>query len=173
MIRQTAIAGILVLTGCATTLQPPDMGGLYSQSAMYQGPGRNPVVVIPGILGSKLQDRETGAVVWGAFAGGEIADPRTPEGARLCALPMQEGVPLDELRDGVHSAGALDRIRLSFLGLPVDVAAYVNILLTLGVGGYRDEQLGKSGAVDYGGEHYTCFQFDYDWRLSNVAELCT
>ena len=36
------------------------------------------------------------------------------------------------------------------------------------MGGYRDSQLGQSGAIDYGNEHYTCFQFDYDWRRDIV-----
>ena len=30
---------------------------------------RNPVIVIPGILGSRLVEESTGKVVWGAFAG--------------------------------------------------------------------------------------------------------
>jgi hypothetical protein len=50
------------------------------------------------------------------------------------------------------------------LGLPVSFNAYRNILAMLGAGGYRDETLGRAGAVDYGDAHFTCFQFDYDWR---------
>jgi hypothetical protein len=44
----------------------------------------------------------------------------------------------------------------------------VQILAALGAGGYQDESLGLAGAVDYGSDHYTCFQFDYDWRRDNV-----
>jgi hypothetical protein len=73
-------------------------------------------------------------------------------------------VPLEELRDAVHPDGALDRLHVRILGLPLALRAYVNILSVLGVGGYRDEALGRAGAVDYGTEHFTCFQFDYDWR---------
>jgi pimeloyl-ACP methyl ester carboxylesterase len=153
--------------GCATSIKPPALGGLYNMSAMVHDEHRNPVIVIPGILGSKLVDPATGRQVWGAFAGNSI-NAATPEGARLCALPMAEGLPLSELKDEVVSAGALDRIKVSLLGLPVELNAYMNILATLGVGGYRDEQLGKAGAVDYGENHFTCFQFDYDWRRSNV-----
>jgi pimeloyl-ACP methyl ester carboxylesterase len=39
---------------------------------------------------------------------------------------------------------------------------------TLGAGGYRDEALGLAGAVDYGEDHYTCFQYAFDWRRSNA-----
>ncbi len=160
------LMGLGLLTGCESHLRPPDLGGLYSRSAR-EHQTRNPVIVIPGILGSKLVDSESGRVVWGAFSKG-YANPQTPDGARLVALPMREGVPLSELKDGVRPAGVLDRVRLDLLGLPVELQAYVNILATLGVGGYRDELLGRSGAVDYGKLHFTCFQFDYDWRLDNV-----
>ena len=40
-------------------------------------------------------------------------------------------------------------------------------MTTLGAGGYRDEALGLH-AIDYGDDHFTCFQFDYDWRRDNV-----
>src|SRR5262249_38441716 len=151
--------------GCTAQIKPPDLGGLYSRAAKTQR--RNPVIVIPGILGSKLVDERTHRVVWGAFSG-DYANPQTPDGARLVALPMREGATLAELRDDVRPDGVLDRGRLNLLGLPVELQAYVNILATLGVGGYRDQLLGQAGAVDYGPLHYTCFQFDYDWRRDNV-----
>jgi len=152
-----------LVASCTPTVRLPDLGALYDAAAQRQEPWRNPVIVIPGILGSRLRDRETQRLVWGAFSG-DYADPREGDGARLIALPMRPDVPLSELRDAVHPDGALDRLRVNVLGLPVSLNAYVNILALLGVGGYRDATLGRSGAVDYGSEHFTCFQFDYDWR---------
>ena len=128
---------------------------------------RNPVILLPGILGTRLVDPSSGTVVWGAF-GGDYANPHTQEGARLCSLPMKQGAALRELTDGVATDGVLDRVEVRFLGLPLELKAYVQILRTLGSGGYRDEELGIAGAIDYGDEHYTCFQFDYDWRRDNV-----
>lgn len=146
----------------------PNLGAIYNKAAQTHGPNRNPVIVIPGILGSKLKDTETSTLVWGAFVKG-AANPRTPEGKRLIGLPMQEGTRLGQLRDGVTSAGALDTFRLSiFGGFSIEQRAYINILSTLGVGGYSDQTLGEAGAVDYGDSHFTCFQFDYDWRRSCV-----
>ena len=80
---------------------------------------------------------------------------------------MEEGAPLSELRDGVVPDGALDQIRISLLGLRIELNAYINILQTLGAGGYRDTQL-AAGGLDYGDAHFTCFQFDYDWRRDIV-----
>lgn len=154
-------------TGCESALRGPDLKGLYDTLARRSDADRNPVIVIPGITGSRLVDRGSRRVVWGAFVD-DYADPRTADGARLLALPMREGAALGALCDDVVSEGVLDRVRLRLLGLPVELRAYAQILATLGVGGYRDEQLGRSGAVDYGDAHFTCFQFDYDWRRDNV-----
>jgi pimeloyl-ACP methyl ester carboxylesterase len=64
-------------------------------------------------------------------------------------------------------AGVLDSFRVSLLGLPIEQRAYINILQSLGAGGYRDEEIGRA-AIDYGGGHFTCFQFPYDWRRDNI-----
>ena len=143
------------------------MDHLYSEIAQQEDPMRNPVIVIPGILGSRLVDSDSGETVWGAFGSG-TADPTTPVGAQLLALPMAEEKSLRELRDSVRPNGALDRVMLNFIGIPLQLNAYYNILQTLGVGGYRDQDLGESHAVDYGDMHYTCFQFAYDWRRDIV-----
>jgi hypothetical protein len=163
-----ALVSALAVVGCAAGVSPaPDLGGLYNRAAQAGDAARNPVIVIPGIGGSKLEDRETGRVVWGTFAG-TYANPSRSEGARLVALPMAEGRPLRDLRDAVDATGALDRVRVRLLGLPIEPQAYLYILRTLGVGGYRDETLGRMGQVDYGPGHFTCFQFPYDWRRDNV-----
>lgn len=80
---------------------------------------------------------------------------------------MKTGVPLDQIRDSVHEDGPLDELTVKLLGIPIRVNAYAQILASLGVGGYRDQHFrGQSGQneVDYGDEHFTCFQFSYDWR---------
>ncbi|MFN7953207.1 MAG: hypothetical protein U0610_15905 [bacterium] len=165
-LRAVVALGV-ALAGCTPRPEPPDLSRLYSRVAEFEYPERNPVIVIPGILGSKLVDGDTGTVVWGAFGGG-AADPETPDGARLVALPMAEGAALPTLVDSVRSAGALDRVKVDLFGWPVELSAYAQILATLGIGGYRDQTLGESGAIHYGRDHFTCFQFDYDWRRDNV-----
>jgi len=161
---------ITTLLACGKAeYKSPDLGGLYSKAARRSHDQGNAVIVIPGILGSKLRDSESGQLVWGAFEK-STADPESPEGARLVAIPMKMGVPLSELKDNVHSDGALDRVKVSLFGLPIELNAYINILSTLGAGGYLDDQLAsnKLNNIDYGDDHFTCFQFDYDWRLDNV-----
>jgi pimeloyl-ACP methyl ester carboxylesterase len=149
---------------CAHKEKRPDLGLLYNTAAQNIGPARNPVIVIPGILGSKLVDTDTDQKVWGAFTYG-ATDPDFPEGARLFALPMKPGVPLSDLTDNVQATDVLDTLTID-VGLlrGLEIGAYIDIMRTLAAGKYRDENLGRVGAVDYGGLHYTCFQFAYDWR---------
>jgi len=157
----------LTLGACTLRYKPADLGGLYNQATQHEGPERHAIIVIPGILGSRLEDSVTGQVAWGAFSGG-YARPNQPEGAKLLALPMEQGRALSELRDDVQPTQVLDRIRVRLLGLPVQLKAYFQMIEVLGAGGYRDQTLGLSGAVDWGEDHFTCFQFPYDFRRDNV-----
>ena len=111
-----------VLFSCSSAPVPPDLGGLYNQSARHHNEHRNPVILIPGILGSRLIDPTTGQTVWGAF-GGDSADPETPTGARTTALPMGLGVPLRDLGDEVVPDGVLGDLKVSLIGLPLTLKA--------------------------------------------------
>jgi hypothetical protein len=157
----------VLLGGCALHLRYPDLGQLYDRAAQTHGPERNPIIVIPGILGTRLMEEGTERIVWGAFSG-KTADPDDPEGLRLLAVPLRPQGPMPPASSRVYPAGVLDRVKMRFLGIPLEMSAYLQILATLGVGGFRDEELGIEGAIDYGDDHYTCFQFPYDWRLSNA-----
>lgn len=146
---------------------PPDLGEIYNRSAQHNSPDRTPIVVIPGFLGSVLRQRSTGKVVWGEFSRA-VLNPETPEGARLFALPMQPGVPLKALRDDVFPVETLSHIGGDLFGVPLHLSAYSRLMLALGVGGFRDQQLAQAGVIDYGDDHFTCFQFAYDWRRDIV-----
>ncbi len=164
--RRTLLLGAAAaLAACAREPQA-DLALLYNPAAQHHGPDRNPIIVIPGLLGSRLRDPASGRIVWGAFDG-NAADPGTADGARLVALPFTEAMMTPG--SAVTADGVLDRVRIRVAGIPIALQAYAEILSTLGVGGYRDEALGLAGQVDYGRDHFTCFQFAYDWRQDNVA----
>ncbi|MFI4915943.1 MAG: lipase family alpha/beta hydrolase [Phycisphaerales bacterium JB060] len=166
------VAAALTLSACSAP--KADLAAIYNTPAQQIGEDRTPVLVIPGILGSRLENRNTGQKIWGSFTYG-AADADTPSGAREIALPMAIGMPLGELRDDGFSPGVLDRLVADITPFRrIRIGAYVDILTTLAAGEYRDEELGSSGAIDYGGLHYTCFQYGYDWRRDiseNAAEL--
>ncbi len=163
-----AFCCIAMLTGCQSLKQrrQVDLGEIYDDLAHLPDTERNPVVVIPGILGSRLVDHQTGEVVWGEMGLAGVSPLKTHSLTEL-ALPMQFGVPLHQLHDQVRPDGPLDQITFRVAGIPVKVNAYAQVLATLGVGGYRDQHFrGKSrlNEVSYGDDHFTCFQFAYDWR---------
>jgi hypothetical protein len=167
-----AMASLLLLSSTAAGCSfrkpaEPEFALIYNKAAQHHGPDRNPIIAIPGLLGSKLFDPLSGTLVWGAFEP-SAASPDDPEGARLIALPIDGDADLEDVRDDVEPAGVLDKVRIRLLGVPLEVQAYAGILATLGAGGYRDEALGLAGEVDYGRDHFTCFQFDYDWRRDNI-----
>ena len=141
-----SILGTLFLIACSSPPETSDLGGIYNQLAQHEDPYRNPIVLIPGILGSKLTDPQSDKLAWGTF-GFKHLDPTAPEGARLISLPMQPGMPLGQLQDGLKAAGTLDNVVVNLGGYPVVLNAYAYILGVLGVGGYRDQQLGESGEV--------------------------
>lgn len=168
-----AASGCLLLACCQGPPQT-DLAAIYNTPAQQIGEERTPVVVIPGILGSRLENRKTRQKIWGSFTFG-AADADTPAGAREIALPMDIGTPLSELRDDGYSPGVLDVLVADVTPFRrIRIGAYVDILMTLAVGNFRDEELGEAGAVDYGGLHYTCFQYGYDWRrdiTENAVQL--
>lgn len=176
IMRSMTVWAICLLTigvaGCASTGKTANLKQIYERSAQYHLPDRNPIIVIPGILGSRLVDEDSGQTVWGAFRA-EYADPKTAEGAQLISLSLD---PKTQQNAGhVVPDGVLEDLELSLAGFPISIQAYAGILTTLGAGGYRDEALGLN-SIDYGTDHFTCFQFDYDWRKDisyNAARLKT
>jgi hypothetical protein len=123
----------------------------------------NPVVVIPGVLGSKLVADSDAAAVWGEWRPG-FRDPGSDSGAQLFGLPMQIGTPLDQLRSSTHVAGTLALARGSVAGVPVEISVYSDAMSALGV----ESQVatfsgGRGSGPGPGGE---AFEYSYDWRRS-------
>ena len=157
---------LVLFSGCGSD-EAPNLGGLYSDLAKEEDPNRNPVIVIPGILGSTLVESDTGIMAWGEIGRG-LENPKKAEEIRRIALPMQEGKTFQELRDNVVSEHALESIKITLYGVTVEVNTYADILGSLGVGGFHSENYGDSKTVDYGARHYDSFQFAYDWRRDLV-----
>ncbi len=158
---------IFVLNACVSPYKPPDLGGLYNDLVQNESPHRNPVILIPGILGSRLVEKATGEIAWGTFGLSRI-NPNTTSGARRIGLPMAEGQKLSDLRDDLWPDFTLDQVTFNVLGYPLELNTYAYILSVLGLGGYRDQQSAAAGIVDYGDRHFTCFQFTFDWRRDIV-----
>ena len=164
LISLTITLHIFILSGCTILQKQPsaDLNRIYSKAASSHRKEINPVIVIPGILGSKIIDDLSGKSIWGNFSEDFLSYKKSSHLTRI-ALPVHgTGQQASASPDG-----ALSSIHFRILGLPIRQLAYSRILNTLGTGGYIDSNQRKND-IDWGKNHFTCFQFSYDWRKSNA-----
>ena len=126
----------------------------------------NPVILLPGLFGSKLVVPGSGRSVWGDFSDG-MADPMSAEGAQLFAFPMEPGKSLDKLDPLSEVDGTLSTVDGRIAGIQVRVRAYGEALAAIGVGSWP-------GARDADGEASgdAAFEFAYDFRRSIDHSAC-
>ena len=108
---------LFVLSCCFSCSRTPtaNLGRIYDTPAMKSDLYRNPVIVIPGVLGTHLKDKETEKVIWGAYSG-DYANPKNKKDLRLIALPMEKNTPLKDLKDNIYASGVLDTVKVSLFG---------------------------------------------------------
>ena len=116
----------------------PQLGRIYSRAAQYEHLDRNPVIVIPGILGSRLVDAKNQKTIWGTIQLSQTR-PLSHSADIDIALPMAYEQDLSTIRDDVFASDILGDLKLTILGIPIEISAYREVLSTLGVGGYRSE----------------------------------
>ncbi|MEM9145232.1 MAG: hypothetical protein AAGC57_03475 [Pseudomonadota bacterium] len=183
MSRSRLLPLILLTAACAQEPAQPDLAAIYSGvSESVDDSVRRPLITVPGTLGSRLRDRETGTVIWGGGSRGLSADPEDPTEATLIALPiLTEDEPFFAHRDGIVPDGILDVATPEVLGIPLDIEVYGGVLRTLSAGGFRSTNrasllgrvndatgIGSAPSVDdyrlIAEGRANSFRFDYDWR---------
>lgn len=168
--------GLLVIAGfnisCATGSYQDN--GLHNDkindrmtqlASQYEGPLRNPVIVIHGLLGAKISDHK-GNTVWGRFSPAQMASGKY---FKDLAHPMKKGVPLPHLKNQTYPSGLLEQSEIRILGVQFVLDNYDILLNSLKHAGYVPEQKSLNP-----GKHYpTLFVFYYDWRrdISENAAL--
>ena len=132
----------------------------------YEGPLRNPVIVIHGLLGARLAN-EKGETVWGNFSPAKMA---AGTHFQELAHPMKKGIPLTRLKNDVVPTGLLEQSEVSILGVQFSLDNYEILINALKRIGYVPE-----GKVLPPEKHFpSLFVFYYDWRRDiseNAAEL--
>jgi hypothetical protein len=146
----------------------------------YDEPRRSPMeplVVASGLLGSRLEDRETGRVVWGEFFTGELS-LRKPEIRRRVALPLVGGEILAEQRDTVEATEVLQTVRVGWTRR--EITAYPGIVVGTVLGSpdpdsakgkTRRSALRKRSRTETDGSA-GIYGVAYDWRR-DVSEATT
>jgi pimeloyl-ACP methyl ester carboxylesterase len=136
---------------CCGPPPTPDLERIFAAARAHKG--KRPVVVIPGILGSRIVNRRTGEVVWpSAFRsrGDDLRLPVTPD--------------LEADRDDLVAARIVETAKLAKLA--PEIYVYQRLLRALeDYGGYREGDLDNPPE---GGDQDTFYVFPYDWRRDNV-----
>lgn len=131
----------------------------------YEGVLRNPVIVIHGFLGAKLQDN-TGKEIWGTFS----PYPLTNNELQLMAHPMAIGKSLSELKSNSIAYSMLEHVNIRLLGFSFSVSGYSDLIDILHNCGYSSEHRDLPAGRNF----YSQFIFYYDWRRDipeNAARL--
>src|ERR1700749_1034736 len=140
----------ILLAGCGAR-HTPNLERIF-EGARERG-GRRPVIVIPGILGSRIVNRKTGEIVWPSAFRSKDED-----------LPLPTTPNLDADRDDLVASRIVDTAKLARLAPEVYVYHYL-LRALVDFGGYRE---GDWDNPPEGGDHDTFYVFAYDWRRDNV-----
>lgn len=114
--------------------------------------GRLPVIIIPGLIGSELVNKNTGDKVWFDLARAKDDDLR---------LPISPD--LEANRDNLVPGDILRSIQL--IRFTPEIGIYQKLIDSLAADGYTE---GKLDAPPENGAADTFYVFPYDWRLDNV-----
>src|SRR5215210_2156422 len=140
----------LAMTSCGAR-RTPDLGRIFAGARERKG--KRPVIVIPGILGSRIVNRRTGEVVWPSVFRSDV------DGLSLPATP-----DLAANRDELTAARIVEAAKLAKIA--PEVYVYHHLLRALeDYGGYRE---GDWANPPEGGDQDTFYVFAYDWRRDNV-----
>ena len=114
--------------------------------------GRLPIIIVPGLIGSELVNKDTGDKVWFDLNRAKADDLRLPVTANIKAN-KDSLVPRDILRE------------IQLVKFTPKIEIYQKLIETLQADGFTE------GKIDFpmpGGEADTFYVFPYDWRLDNV-----
>ena len=133
--------------------QPPEEASKIDDSETGKTlKGRLPVIIIPGLIGSELVNKDTGEKVWFDLARAKDDDMRLP------ISPI-----LKNNRDNLVAGDILRKIQI--IRFTPEIEIYQKLVESLEADGYTE---GKLDAPTENGAADTFYVFPYDWRLDNV-----
>ena len=143
-----------LLVFCQTSFgQTPTPSPLTDENPKPAPRGKMPVIVIPGLLGSELVNKETGETVWFDISRSKDDDLRLPISPNLAAN-RDKLVPRDILRN------------IKYLKFLPETEIYQKAAASLEVpGDYKEANWDTPNETDYQDTYYV---FPYDWRRDNV-----
>lgn len=135
-----------------------DVASIYNRYSNQENTQQNPVIIIPGYLGSRLEHKGEKPIAWGAFTRNSL-NPSKPKQAKKLALPIAPDTAITELSDEVYSTGILDSVQVKISGFKTEQSVYKNLLSAFNASGYHRKTTDSKKR----------FEFHYDWRKDNVV----
>jgi pimeloyl-ACP methyl ester carboxylesterase len=140
--------------GCGAR-RSPDLARIFERARARRG--KPPVVIIPGILGSRLRNPATGEIVWPSAIRSDVDGLSLPMTPDLAA--NRDTLVADEIVTTARLFPRLERIS-------PEVYVYRELLRALkDFAGYREGSWENPRAEDFEDTYYV---FPYDWRRDNV-----
>lgn len=145
------VAAVPLLTGCATASHVDRRALIPLFAELRQAPQKEPVIIIPGALGSCLQDQGTGRIVWGEAGRRDLDQLALPIDGATPHANYDELVAIDVLQ------------RLTVFPNLLEFKANEDLIRILEeAGGYTQ------GDLDHPQPGENLFLFWYDWRRDLV-----
>jgi hypothetical protein len=138
---------LVLLSACSSPPPPPVVLPELAESRE-----RIPVVLVPGVTGVTLQERDSGKTVWGR--GVNLIRPH--DGGYELALPIASG---EVGRTKLEPGKVIEEVRLAGV---FRKSVYRPIVELLEANGYRHGDLSDPGPGD------DLFLYAYDWRQDNI-----
>ncbi len=148
------LISILFFEGCAALPLKRDFKKIFSP--YLSRIDDNPIIIIPGMIGSRLVDSKTGKILWGALRLKQVFFLSEREDI---ALPIDQ-LPLYKNKDSIVSKGIIDKYELP-TGI-VEFTVYRELLDMFEEVGYKFGDIRNPKPGD------NLYIFDYDWRRDNV-----
>lgn len=145
----------------------------FHNLALASNSERRPVIVIPGILGSRLISPVTGGPIWGEFGLRHLLSPFDGNLVRNISIPIQHHSSSPVPQADLVVDGVLKKLPFYFIPfVPFGVSVYQEMVSQIGNLGYCNIQLevcnSQLPSNDNSAVNPPLLQFSYDWRLSSV-----
>ena len=129
----------------------------------------NPIIVIPGVAGTRLVDVSNEKTAWGSF-GFDSYWPATEKDNKLLALPLIDNLAsVEERANKVKPTSVLKTFSINLQPFyTFELAIYGTIVKSLQMAGYELIQNNDLITQDKSNASTPMFEFAYDWRKPNA-----
>ncbi len=162
------IVGLLTSCSRSHSIYSPSFGPLTDEIISNIKPS-NPMIIVPGIGGTRLVDAGNGETAWGSY-GYNTFWPSTEKDNKLLSLPLSTiEQSLNINYNKVIPKSVIDSVKIDLIPFSsIELSVYATIVKSLKDAGYFSEKIESLSNRNALTQETPMFQFAYDWRQSNA-----